>query len=37
VREDKCDELRPRELHGNLCRGGAFCHIAYPGTAAREA
>ena len=37
VREDKCDELRPGELHGNRCRGGAFCHIAHPGIASREA
>src|SRR5580658_1313013 len=30
VREDKCDELRPRELHGNRRRGRAFCHLAHP-------
>ena len=30
VREDKCDELRPRELHGNRRRGLALCHIAHP-------
>ena len=30
VREDKCDELRPRELHGNRRRGLALCHIARP-------
>ena len=30
VREDKCDELRPGELHGNRRRGLALCHIAHP-------
>jgi hypothetical protein len=37
VREDKCDELRPGQLHGNRCRGAEFCHIAHPGTASPEA
>ena len=37
VREDKCDELRPGQLHGNRCRGAVFCHIAHPGTASPEA
>src|ERR1700735_934759 len=30
VREDKCDELRPGELHGNRRRGLALGHIAHP-------
>ena len=30
VREDKCDELRPGELHGNRPRGLALGHIAHP-------
>src|SRR5271156_5591274 len=30
VWEDKCDELRTGELHGNWRRGLALCHIAHP-------
>ena len=30
VREDKCDELRPGELHGNRRRGLALCHMGHP-------
>ena len=30
VGEDKCDELRPGELHGNRRRGLALGHIAHP-------
>ena len=33
VREDKCGELRLRELHGNRRCGAAFCHMARPAMA----
>ncbi len=37
VREDKCDELRPGELHGNRRRGLALCHMGHPDMASWEA
>jgi hypothetical protein len=37
VRKDKCDELRPRELHGNRRRGLPLYHIAHQDMASSKA